>query len=56
MVLTQMRVNCALNLLQADQENIPKFQAKEVQWQDYHCIPILLLDTSLKPLLLATVI
>lgn len=26
---------CALNLLQTDQQNIPKLQATEVQWQDY---------------------
>lgn len=55
MVLIQMRVNCTLNLLQADQENIPILQAKKVQWHDYHCILVLLLYTSLKPLLLATV-
>lgn len=54
MVLTQKRVNCALNLLQTDQQNIPELQATEDQWQDYHCIVVLLLCISVKPLLLAT--
>lgn len=33
MVLKQMRVNCTLNLLETDQENILKIQAKKVRWQ-----------------------
>lgn len=34
---------CALNLLQTDQQNIPKLQATEVQWQDYDWILVLFL-------------